>query len=56
MDGVDDNLKDLEFSLNQLGELDLALEQVNPVTMIDEDANVLTHVLSKPMTLEQISV
>lgn len=24
--------------------------------MIDEDANVLTHVLSKPMTLEQISV
>ena len=43
VDGVDDNLKDLEFNLNQLGELDpnLALEQVNAVTMIDEDDCVI---------------
>ena len=49
VDGVDDNLKDLEFNLNQLGELDpnLALEQVNAVTMIDEDANVLTDCVIK---------
>ena len=49
VDGVDDNLKDLEFNLNQIGELDpnLALEQVNAVTMIDEDANVLTDCVIK---------
>lgn len=53
VDGVDDNLEDFEFSLNQLGELNPnpALEQVKIATMIDEDANALTD-SSKTMTLE----